>query len=162
MKIRACLITLFIAGVAAFECDCERRGEIPLMFEEHESKFCQMKSFSQKFTEALKKASCENPRDTVVHLDSGDPSVEYVPRAVTVKRCAGFCSLYLTCAPKEKVLVEFGVYQKRVGDSTHTCGTIHVEEHVRCRCQCKVQESHCNEFQQCMECSIMKEGRNGY
>lgn len=36
------------------------------------------------------------------------------------------------------------VRRRREEETTTTCGTIYVEEHVRCKCDCMVMESHCN------------------
>ncbi|KAJ4441446.1 hypothetical protein ANN_11301, partial [Periplaneta americana] len=72
----------------------------------------------------------------------------YSPSAVVVKRCAGMCHNQLSCVPKEKKMTVFSVYQRKDGEPVPTCGQVHVEEHVRCKCDCTVMESHCNKKQE--------------
>jgi len=40
------------------------------------------------------------------------------------------------------------VRRRGEGGTTTTCGTVHVEEHVRCKCDCRVMKSHCNSEKQ--------------
>lgn len=47
------------------------------------------------------------------------------------------------------------VRRRKEGVTTTTCGTIYVEEHKRCKCNCRVMESHCNPERQVWRCQFL-------
>lgn len=120
-----------------------------------------------------KPAACI-PDTTVVSLrpkDETDPTLVYFPSCTRVKRCGGCCShQLLSCQPVEIQTLTFEVWsseiyainllftysthiQFQVIKSQYTGGTkmtyrgkdiMPVEEHLKCKCDCRVKEEDCN------------------
>uniref|UniRef100_A0A336MCE4 CSON015026 protein n=1 Tax=Culicoides sonorensis TaxID=179676 RepID=A0A336MCE4_CULSO len=98
-----------------------------------------------------KPAACI-PDTTVVSLrpkDENDPTMVYFPSCTRVKRCGGCCShKLLSCQPVEIQTLTFEVIK-----SQYTGGTkmtyrgkdiMPVEEHLKCKCDCRIKEEDCN------------------
>ncbi|KAJ9597769.1 hypothetical protein L9F63_011377 [Diploptera punctata] len=98
-----------------------------------------------KFREHAKRSKCL-PRETIVQIKTGDPDYLFEPEYVEVKRCGGICSPLLSCTPiKEKnVKTSFNVQKVNLDRTLSQCGTVEVEEHQECVCDCTVMEHHCN------------------
>ncbi|XP_042878299.1 vascular endothelial growth factor A-like isoform X2 [Penaeus japonicus] len=102
-----------------------------------------------------KKVQC-NPKKSVVELPNDEkPLVMLKPSCVYIKQCGGCCdSPLLECLPEKvkerkfKVLaIEKKVNNKIRFPSSQTLKTIRVQEHKKCRCQCKERAEHCTEHQ---------------
>ncbi|XP_023718401.1 vascular endothelial growth factor A-A [Cryptotermes secundus] len=134
------IFLLLTCVFAQREHTCENKPDIIHTFEEILT--CKDKIFTSNFNKGMMDSTCSQPRDTVVPIISDEPGIQYIPSTVVVKKCAGACLHQLSCIPTEKKMVPFSVRRHREGESI-TCGTIYVEEHVRCKCNCRVMESHC-------------------
>ncbi|XP_012254141.2 platelet-derived growth factor subunit A-like isoform X1 [Athalia rosae] len=81
-----------------------------------------------------------------------DPSALYFPSCTRVPRCGGCCGHILySCQPTATITRRFQVL---VAEMNHVTGTTYkrkeivpIEEHTKCRCQCKVKAEDCNERQ---------------
>lgn len=102
-----------------------------------------------------KPAGCE-PTDTVISLipdnEAKEANVIYFPTCTRIKKCSGCCtSQLLSCLPTQTNTKTFEVTKSRfIGNGRmEYVGTTPVieEEHLACKCQCTVQEKHCNAFQ---------------
>ncbi|KDR07915.1 hypothetical protein L798_02527 [Zootermopsis nevadensis] len=142
MELYAIFLLFACVSAQKKQHDCEQQPEVIHTFEK--LKTCKDKTFTADFHKGMMNTTCRSPGDTVVPIASDEPGTLYTPSAVVVKRCAGVCLYQLSCIPTEKIMVPFSVRSHREGETTTTCGTIYVEEHVRCKCDCKVMESHCN------------------
>nr|ASU10867.1 PDGF and VEGF related factor 1 [Pacifastacus leniusculus] len=110
-----------------------------------------MSPSDQKKLQALlkdKKVQC-NPKKVVVELTNSDPhAVTLRPSCVYIKQCGGCCdSHHLECRPIQTKNKRFKVLaiDKR---TTALAGpqafrTVIVQEHKKCRCECKVRAEHC-------------------
>ncbi|XP_049298827.1 uncharacterized protein LOC125771775 isoform X4 [Anopheles funestus] len=76
----------------------------------------------------------------------------YYPSCTRVKRCSGCCNTnQLVCEPvaNRTILYKVNILEYRSGkrDKFSHFDLVPVEEHVRCKCQCRVKEWHCTERQ---------------
>jgi hypothetical protein len=130
----------YVIATKEQQYDCERQPEVINIFEELTN--CKNRTFSQHFNEVMMAVTCALPRDTVVPIAPDEPGTQYIPNAVVVKRCGGTCQQQLSCIPTKKRMVQFSVRCRRDGEKG-ICGTVDVEEHERCKCDCRVMESQC-------------------
>ncbi|EDV33911.1 uncharacterized protein Dana_GF19053, isoform B [Drosophila ananassae] len=97
-------------------------------------------------------ASC-SPQPTIVELKP--PGAEssnffYTPACTRVNRCSGCCgSTLITCQPTETEIVQMRVWRgDRSGAEPRRKVTIvDVEQHLACRCGCRIKEGDCNAYQ---------------
>uniref|UniRef100_A0A182NVH4 Platelet-derived growth factor (PDGF) family profile domain-containing protein n=1 Tax=Anopheles dirus TaxID=7168 RepID=A0A182NVH4_9DIPT len=76
----------------------------------------------------------------------------YYPTCTRVKRCSGCCNTnQLVCEPvaNRTILYKVAILEYRSGkkDRFSHRELVPVEEHMRCKCQCRVKESDCTERQ---------------
>lgn len=109
-----------------------------------------------------KSATCAPELVTVSLQNLDDKSVFYYPPCTRVERCGGCCSHdLLSCQPTVTEVVTFQVIEtKYEGGSKLTYKGkkyITVEQHIKCKCDCKVKEEHCNALQRYekSECSCL-------
>ncbi|XP_033608500.1 vascular endothelial growth factor A-A isoform X2 [Cryptotermes secundus] len=109
-----------------------------------------------------KSATCALELVTVPLQDSDDKSVFYYPPCTRVERCGGCCSHdLLSCQPTVTEPVTFQVIETKYegGSKLSYKGKkyVTVEQHVKCRCDCKVKEEHCTALQRYekSECSCL-------
>jgi len=100
-----------------------------------------------------KSATCTPELVTVNLQKEDDKSVFYYPQCTRVERCGGCCSHeLLSCQPTDTELLTFQVIETRYegGSKLNYKGKkyVTVEQHIKCKCDCKVKEEHCNELQQ--------------
>ncbi|XP_069999187.1 vascular endothelial growth factor D isoform X4 [Penaeus vannamei] len=102
-----------------------------------------------------KNVQCK-PKKAVVELPNDEkPLVMLKPSCVYIKQCGGCCdSPLLECRPEVVKNRKFKVlaFEKKVNnklrfESVQTLKTITVQEHKKCKCQCKEREEHCTEHQ---------------
>ncbi|XP_047492450.1 vascular endothelial growth factor A-like isoform X5 [Penaeus chinensis] len=102
-----------------------------------------------------KNVQCK-PKKAVVELPNDEkPSVMLKPSCVYIKQCGGCCdSPLLECLPELVKERKFKVlaFEKKLNNkvrfqSYQTLKTIRVQEHKKCKCQCKEREEHCTEHQ---------------
>ncbi|XP_035918596.1 uncharacterized protein LOC118516820 isoform X2 [Anopheles stephensi] len=99
-------------------------------------------------------ASCE-PESQLVSLrpeNLTNPRYYFYPSCTRVKRCSGCCNTnQLVCEPvaNRTILYKVTILEYRSGkkDRFSHRELVPVEEHVRCKCQCRVKEWHCTERQ---------------
>uniref|UniRef100_A0A182PQ57 Platelet-derived growth factor (PDGF) family profile domain-containing protein n=1 Tax=Anopheles epiroticus TaxID=199890 RepID=A0A182PQ57_9DIPT len=98
-------------------------------------------------------ASCE-PDLELVSLRPENLGAKYYhyPSCTRVKRCSGCCNTnQLVCEPVANRTILYKVsiveYRQNKKDRFSHLELVPVEEHVRCKCQCRVKEWHCNERQ---------------
>lgn len=111
----------------------------------------------QSFTD---QASCEPELHTIdlsnyTHNvdDNNNNELIIFPRCIRVTRCGGCCgpSNLLTCMPTKtsmldvrRALVKLTPNKGARGRDTTTLGTIQVEQHDACSCQCREKQSDCD------------------
>ncbi|XP_021924789.1 platelet-derived growth factor subunit B-like isoform X2 [Zootermopsis nevadensis] len=100
-----------------------------------------------------KSATCAPELVTVTLQNLDDKSVVYYPSCTRVERCGGCCSHdLLSCQPTATELLTFQVIETRYegGTKLRYKGKkyVTVEQHTKCKCDCKVKEEHCNKLQQ--------------
>lgn len=96
-----------------------------------------------------RRASCR-ARKQLVPLPPGPPDVLRFPRLVELERCHGACQYdALLCRPTrtEPVVVQVVSVNVSSGKPVAQCAEVEMEKHVKCRCGCRVQRSHCSEHQ---------------
>ncbi|XP_053678881.1 vascular endothelial growth factor A isoform X2 [Anopheles nili] len=76
----------------------------------------------------------------------------FYPTCTRVKRCSGCCNtnqLVCEAVVNRTILFKVTILEYRSGkkDRFSHLELVPVEEHVRCKCQCRVKESHCTERQ---------------
>ncbi|XP_011167172.1 uncharacterized protein LOC105201033 [Solenopsis invicta] len=78
-----------------------------------------------------------------------DPSTFVFPLCTRIKRCSGCCvSPLLSCQPTATEMRNFEVIVTSVNDLNYRGRRIvPLEEHTKCKCDCKAREEHCNERQ---------------
>ncbi|XP_053667998.1 uncharacterized protein LOC128718394 [Anopheles marshallii] len=99
-------------------------------------------------------ASCE-PDSQLVSLrpeNLTSPRFYFYPSCTRVKRCSGCCNTnQLVCEPvaNRTIIYKVNILEYRSGkrDKFSHLELVPVEEHVRCKCQCRVKEWHCTEKQ---------------
>uniref|UniRef100_A0AAG5DQW4 Platelet-derived growth factor (PDGF) family profile domain-containing protein n=1 Tax=Anopheles atroparvus TaxID=41427 RepID=A0AAG5DQW4_ANOAO len=99
-------------------------------------------------------ASCE-PETQLVSLRPENLTgtrYYFYPTCTRVKRCSGCCNTnQLVCEPvaNRTILYKVTILEYRNGkrDRFSHLELVPVEEHVRCKCQCRVKDSDCNELQ---------------
>ncbi|XP_029674616.1 vascular endothelial growth factor A-like [Formica exsecta] len=84
------------------------------------------------------------PRRTLVKLIP-QPGYIFYPNYAPVKRCSGFCPHNKLCMPVQTDVKRIVV--RMDGYNSSECYHVLVEEHVKCKCQCSVKQSHCNTHQ---------------
>ncbi|XP_041762749.1 uncharacterized protein LOC121588643 isoform X2 [Anopheles merus] len=100
-------------------------------------------------------ASCE-PDSELVSLRPENLTSSryyYYPSCTRVKRCSGCCNTkQLVCEPTANRTILYKVtileYRPNKKDRFSHRELVPIEEHVRCKCQCRVKAWHCNERQQ--------------
>ncbi|KAK5644002.1 hypothetical protein RI129_007847 [Pyrocoelia pectoralis] len=100
-----------------------------------------------------KAANCMPELQTVQIAPTDDPSVLYIPTCTRIERCAGCCShRLLSCQPVDTETVSFQLVKTQFqgGSKLKYVGKeiVTVEKHTKCKCSCKVQAKHCNQFQE--------------
>ncbi|KAJ8973905.1 hypothetical protein NQ317_004175 [Molorchus minor] len=114
-----------------------------------------------------KSAGCSPELKTISLGQTDDPSVLYIPQCTRVERCGGCCShSLLSCQPKETETLSYQVepllrpffigYENEIhwqGKKLKYIGkeVVLVERHVSCKCDCKVKEEDCNNYQEYRE-----------
>ncbi|XP_063703338.1 platelet-derived growth factor subunit B [Culicoides brevitarsis] len=109
-------------------------------------------SYQQRSVAIRPKPAACIPDTTVVSLrpkEERDPTIVYFPSCTRVKRCGGCCShQLLSCQPTEIQTITYEVIK-----SQYTGGTkmtyrgkdlMPVEEHLKCKCDCRIKEEDCN------------------
>uniref|UniRef100_A0A182M748 Platelet-derived growth factor (PDGF) family profile domain-containing protein n=1 Tax=Anopheles culicifacies TaxID=139723 RepID=A0A182M748_9DIPT len=99
-------------------------------------------------------ASCE-PDSQLVSLrpeNLTNPRYYFYPSCTRVKRCSGCCNTnQLVCEPvaNRTILYKVNILEYRSGkrDKFSHLELVPIEEHVRCKCQCRIKEWHCTEQQ---------------
>ncbi|KYM81230.1 hypothetical protein ALC53_08301 [Atta colombica] len=78
-----------------------------------------------------------------------DPSTFVFPLCTRIKRCGGCCiSPLLSCQPTATEMRNFEVIVTSLIDMDYRGRQIvPVEEHTKCKCDCKIKEEHCNDKQ---------------
>ncbi|XP_024871614.1 uncharacterized protein LOC112454449 [Temnothorax curvispinosus] len=78
-----------------------------------------------------------------------DPSTFVFPLCTRIKRCGGCCiSSLLSCQPTATEMRNFQVIVTSMKDMNYRGRRIvPVEEHTKCKCDCKIKEEHCNDKQ---------------
>ncbi|KAG5324256.1 PDGFB factor, partial [Pseudoatta argentina] len=78
-----------------------------------------------------------------------DPSTFVFPLCTRIKRCGGCCiSPLLSCQPTATEMRNFEVIVTSLVDMDYRGRQIvPVEEHTKCKCDCKIKEEHCNDKQ---------------
>ncbi|XP_004535321.1 uncharacterized protein LOC101448652 isoform X2 [Ceratitis capitata] len=93
------------------------------------------------------------PENTVVPLTplnpSLDPNVVYFPKCTRVKRCGGCCgSQLMSCQPTETETINFEVTKYKLGERAFGGREIVVvEQHTKCKCDCRIKAKDCNSYQ---------------
>uniref|UniRef100_T1P996 Platelet-derived growth factor (PDGF) n=1 Tax=Musca domestica TaxID=7370 RepID=T1P996_MUSDO len=101
-----------------------------------------------------KSASCI-PEPTVVDLAPINPKNNFFPRCTRVKRCGGCCNTpWMSCQPTKTEIVNYQVYRYCYEHGAKFCGLdiIPVEQHLECKCDCRVKPTDCNAYQTYDEC----------
>ncbi|XP_073833633.1 PDGF- and VEGF-related factor 1 isoform X3 [Musca autumnalis] len=101
-----------------------------------------------------KAATCI-PEPTVVDLTPINPKNNYFPRCTRVKRCGGCCSTpWMSCQPTKTEIVNYQVYRYCYEHGAKFCGLdiIPVEQHLECKCDCRVKPKDCNAYQTYEDC----------
>ncbi|XP_035791162.1 uncharacterized protein LOC118466215 isoform X2 [Anopheles albimanus] len=101
-----------------------------------------------------KPASCE-PQPELVSLRPENLTgtrYYYFPTCTRVNRCSGCCNtnqLVCEAVTTRKILYKVMIMEYRAGkkDRFSHLELVPTEEHVKCKCLCRVRESHCNELQ---------------
>ncbi|XP_050083442.1 uncharacterized protein LOC126569995 isoform X2 [Anopheles aquasalis] len=101
-----------------------------------------------------KPASCE-PQPELVSLRPENLTgtrYYYFPTCTRVNRCSGCCNtnqLVCEAVTTRKILYKVMIMEYRTGkkDRFSHLELVPTEEHVKCKCLCRVRESHCNELQ---------------
>ncbi|XP_049543166.1 uncharacterized protein LOC125955886 isoform X2 [Anopheles darlingi] len=101
-----------------------------------------------------KPASCE-PQPELVSLRPENLTTSryyYFPTCTRVNRCSGCCNtnqLVCEAVTTRKILYKVMIMEYRQGkkDRFSHLELVPTEEHVKCKCLCRVRESHCNELQ---------------
>ncbi|KAH0955517.1 hypothetical protein HN011_010674 [Eciton burchellii] len=78
-----------------------------------------------------------------------DPSIMIFPSCTRIKRCGGCCSSFLlTCQPTSTETRNFEVIVASVKERDYMGRRIvPLEEHTKCKCDCKIKEEDCTEKQ---------------
>ncbi|XP_011868200.1 PREDICTED: uncharacterized protein LOC105562184 [Vollenhovia emeryi] len=78
-----------------------------------------------------------------------DPSMFVFPLCTRIKRCGGCCiSPLLSCQPTAMEMRNFEVIVTSLSDLNYRGRRIvPLEEHTKCKCDCKIKEEHCNDKQ---------------
>ncbi|XP_015185303.1 PREDICTED: vascular endothelial growth factor C [Polistes dominula] len=102
--------------------------------------------------ERPKPAGCIPENQTVSLRPENKFSTFYYPSCTRVKRCGGCCGHYLlSCQPIETETRNFEVIVSELNaDSTVSYKNkeiIPIEEHTKCKCDCKIKAQHCNKKQ---------------
>lgn len=99
-----------------------------------------------------KSAGCTVELQTISLKDTDDRSYYYYPSCTKVNRCVGCCAHdLLACQPTKKEELHFQVMVQRYNiegkfefsEIKH----VKVEQHLKCNCDCRVKEQHCNNLQ---------------
>ncbi|KAL9879371.1 uncharacterized protein LOC119639092 isoform X1 [Glossina fuscipes] len=101
-----------------------------------------------------KAANCI-PENSVVDLTPLNPKNNYFPRCTRVKRCGGCCSTqWMSCQPTKIEVINFQVYRYCYDEGAKFCGldVIPVEQHLECKCDCRIKPEDCNAFQRYQDC----------
>ncbi|XP_030382637.1 vascular endothelial growth factor A-A, partial [Scaptodrosophila lebanonensis] len=101
-------------------------------------------------------ASC-SPQPTIVELkpvpEVGEHTaalVTYQPACTRVQRCNGCCgSTLISCQPTQTEILQLRVNKvERTGSSIkRSHAIVEVEQHLACKCDCRIKESDCNAYQ---------------
>ncbi|XP_076641231.1 PDGF- and VEGF-related factor 1 isoform X2 [Halictus rubicundus] len=81
-----------------------------------------------------------------------DPSTLYFPSCTRIKRCGGCCThAGLSCQPVASNFRNFEVMVVSVGATNEMTykekRIVPLEEHTKCKCDCRIKQEHCNEKQ---------------
>ncbi|PSN35921.1 hypothetical protein C0J52_07155 [Blattella germanica] len=100
-----------------------------------------------------KPASCKPELVTVPLHNSDDKSVLYYPSCTRVERCGGCCSHdLLSCQPTATELLNYQVIVTKFEGGTKLTfkgkEIVTVEQHTKCKCDCRVKETDCNSLQE--------------
>ncbi|BFG01289.1 uncharacterized protein DMAD_01079 [Drosophila madeirensis] len=95
-----------------------------------------------------------SPQPTIVELkppsdEAGGFNVYYTPACTRINRCNGCCgSTLISCQPTqtEKVQMRVGKFERGV-TSKRSSEIIVVEQHLACRCDCRIKAEDCNAYQ---------------
>ncbi|XP_059223397.1 uncharacterized protein LOC106088750 isoform X2 [Stomoxys calcitrans] len=102
-----------------------------------------------------KAARC-SPEPTVVDLIPLSTMYSYFPKCTRVKRCSGCCNTpLLSCQPTKTEIVNYQVtrYSPTAhGIKSNGFDVIPVEQHLECKCDCRVKAKDCNAFQIYEDC----------
>ncbi|KAL0272695.1 UNVERIFIED_CONTAM: hypothetical protein PYX00_005567 [Menopon gallinae] len=101
---------------------------------------------------SAKMAKCMPELRTVSLAPELDNTVFYYPSCTRVERCGGCCAhKLLSCQPLESEIIQLSVVvlEYRGGSqlSFKQKEVIGVEQHKKCKCDCKVQPEHCTKYQ---------------
>ncbi|KAH8320090.1 hypothetical protein KR074_011625, partial [Drosophila pseudoananassae] len=97
-------------------------------------------------------ASC-SPQPTIVELKPpGTESVNfyYFPACTRINRCSGCCgSTLISCQPTETEIVQLRVRKvdRSGAGPRRLTAIVDVEQHLACRCDCRIKEGDCNAYQ---------------
>ncbi|XP_035741958.1 uncharacterized protein LOC118450355 [Vespa mandarinia] len=102
--------------------------------------------------ERPKPANCMPELQAVSLRQENRPSTFYYPSCTRIKRCGGCCGHYLlTCQPVASEIRNFEVIVSEIGEDLQVTykgkEIVALEEHTKCKCDCKVKPEHCNEKQ---------------
>ncbi|XP_001355114.3 vascular endothelial growth factor C [Drosophila pseudoobscura] len=95
-----------------------------------------------------------SPQPTIVELkppsdEAGNFNVYYTPACTRINRCNGCCgSTLISCQPTQTEKVQMRVRKfERGGTSKRSSEIIVVEQHLACRCDCRIKAEDCNAYQ---------------
>ncbi|XP_012232129.1 uncharacterized protein Pvf1 [Linepithema humile] len=77
-----------------------------------------------------------------------DPTTIIFPSCTRIKRCGGCCgSSLLSCQPTAMEIRNFEVIVSSVSLNYKGRQIVPLEEHTKCKCNCRIKEEHCNDKQ---------------
>ncbi|XP_022214072.2 uncharacterized protein LOC111068703 [Drosophila obscura] len=94
-----------------------------------------------------------SPQPTIVELkppsdEAGGFNVYYTPACTRINRCNGCCgSTLISCQPTQTEKVQMRVRKFERGGTTRVSEIIVVEQHLACRCDCRIKAEDCNAYQ---------------
>ncbi|XP_070162833.1 uncharacterized protein Pvf1 [Polyergus mexicanus] len=112
-------------------------------------------TLSSRFGEERSNAARATPAKCMPELQpvslklDDDPSTIIFPPCTRIKRCGGCCgSSLLSCQPTAMEIRNFEVVVASL-DGLNYAGRriVPLEEHTKCKCDCRIKEEHCNDKQ---------------
>ncbi|KAH8421251.1 hypothetical protein KR009_007019, partial [Drosophila setifemur] len=95
-------------------------------------------------------ASC-SPQPTIVELKppgEQEANFYYTPSCTRINRCNGCCgSTLISCQATEKEIVQLRVRKVDRAATRRSVAIVDVEQHLACRCDCRIKADDCNVYQ---------------